>query len=212
MAEILAKSINCASCGAPMEVNSAFTKTVICGYCGTTNALDDRGIDPTGKMAKLSQARSIFSIGRRGAMEKQKFQVLGRLRYGYDEGFWDEWFLQFDDGHCEWVTEEEGELSSFRKQLLTKPIENLDRIRVGQTVAIENHRVFITEICDATILGGEGELHYRVVPGKELLHIEGNSGGALVSVEVWPREIEVHTGKPVLYKDIVMEKESDPYA
>ncbi len=73
-------------------------------------------------------------------------------------------------------------------------------------MAVENHRVFITK--SATHQSWRRrELHYRVVPGKELLHVEGNSGGALVSIEVWPREIEVHTGKPILYKDIVMEKD-----
>ena len=117
-----------------------------------------RGVDPTGKMAKLADTRSIFAIGRTGTMKGKKFEVLGRLRYGYDEGFWDEWFVQFEDGHCEWLTEEEGELSSFQKELLTRPIENIDSLRVGQMVDVEGKRVFLTEMTDASILGGEGEL------------------------------------------------------
>ncbi len=211
MSQMQLKQINCGSCGAPMEVKSAFTKSVVCPYCDTSNIIEDQGVDPTGKMAKLADSRSIFAIGRTGTMRGKKFEVLGRLRYGYDEGFWDEWFLQFDDGHCEWVTEEEGELSSFQKELLTQPIENIDRLRVGQMVDIEGKRVFITELTDATILGGEGELHYRVIPGKELLHMEGNAGGKLISLEVWPREIEVHTGGPILYKEVIMNKEESPY-
>jgi LSD1 subclass zinc finger protein len=212
MAEIEVKRINCGSCGAPLELRSAFTKSIVCQFCETTNLVDDKGINPTGKMAKISQARSIFAIGRTGTLKERKFEVLGRLRYGYDEGFWDEWFLQFDDGQCGWVTEEEGEISLFNKDLLTSPIENIDKLRVGQYVQVEDKKVFLTEISECSILGGEGELHYRVTPGKPLLHLEGNADGKLVSIEVWPKEIEIHNGIPILYRDVVMDKVEDPYA
>ena len=29
---------------------------------------------------------------------KREFRVLGRVRYGYGSGYWDEWFLSLDDG------------------------------------------------------------------------------------------------------------------
>lgn len=212
MADIKTRKINCGSCGAPLEIKSAFTKSIVCEYCETTNVIDDQGVNPTGKMAKLSEAPSIFSIGRTGTIKGKKFEVLGRLRYGYDEGFWDEWFLEFQDGHAEWVTEEEGECSIFKKELITQPIENIDSLRVGQFVQVEGKRVFLTEISDATIMGGEGELYYRVIPGKEVVCMEGNAGGQLVSIEMWPRELEVHVGEPILYKDIKIDPEEDPYA
>jgi len=212
MAEIKIRRKNCGSCGAPLEIKSAFTKSIICPYCDTTNIIEEKGVNPQGKMAKISEAFSIFNIGRTGKIKNQKFEVLGRLRYGYDEGYWDEWFLQFDNGEAKWLTEEEGECSIFQKELITKPIENIDSLRVGQFVDVEGKRVFITEITDCKILGGEGELHYNVVPGKELVHYEGNAGGKLVSLEIWPREIEVHSGEPISYKDIQMDKEEDPYS
>jgi hypothetical protein len=212
MAEIEVRKINCASCGAPLELKSAFTKSIVCRFCDNTTSVEDKGVDPTGKMAKISQARSIFAIGRTGKLQGRAIEVLGRLRYGYDEGFWDEWFIQFADGQCAWLTEEEGELSVFQKHLLTSPIENLDRLRVGQFVQVEDKKVFITEMSDCTVMGGEGELHYHVIPGKQVLHMEGNAGGKLISLEVWPREIEVHVGGPIMYRDVVMDRKEDPYA
>ncbi|MCE1246042.1 MAG: DUF4178 domain-containing protein [Firmicutes bacterium] len=211
MSEIKARTMNCGSCGAPLEIISAYTKSMVCPYCDTTNIIEDQGLSPAGKMAKLSDAPGIFSIGRTGTLRGKKFEVLGRLRYGYDEGFWDEWFLQFSDNQAGWVTEEEGECTLFFKEMITSPIENVENLRVGQFVQVEGKKVFITEISDAFIEGGEGELHYKVIPGKEVLHIEGNASGKLVSIEVWPREIEVHTGGPVLYQEIKMNKEENPY-
>lgn len=210
MAKIKIRKINCGSCGAPLEIKSAFTKSMVCPYCDTSNLIEDQGVNPAGKVAKLSEAPSIFSVGRTGTMKGRDFKVLGRLRYNYDEGFWDEWFLEFDDGQCGWVCEEEGEMSLYFKDLLTSPID-IDNIRVGQIVPVEDKKVFITEITDCTIAGGEGELHYQVVPGKEVTHYEGNAGGELVSIEVWPGEIEIHRGEPISYSDVEMEKEEEPY-
>jgi hypothetical protein len=211
MSNIEVKTVNCGSCGAPLEVRSAFTRSVICPFCDSTNMLDDKSVDVSGKMAKISKARSVFSIGRTGTMNGIRFEVLGRLRYGYEDGYWDEWFLQFEDGKCSWITEEEGELTIFSKNLLTTPVENIDRIRVGQFIQVGDKKIFVTEITDCTIEGGEGELHYRVIPGKEVLHLEGNAAGSLVSIEVWPREIELHIGEPMQYKEIQwdMQKDSD---
>jgi len=209
MAKIETRQINCGSCGAPIELKSAFTKSIVCPFCDTTNIITDMGVDPTGRMAKIAEAPSVFKIGRTGTLKGRKFEVLGRLRYGYDEGFWDEWFLQFEDGQCGWVTEEEGEMSLFFKELLTEPIEDLENIRVGKTVKVQNKNVFVTEITDAVIKGGEGELHYPVVTGKTVTHYEGNSSGKLVSIELWPKELEVHTGEPILYKDLNFDEKDD---
>ncbi|MFP4498006.1 MAG: DUF4178 domain-containing protein [Vulcanimicrobiota bacterium] len=212
MPKIVVQKVNCGSCGAPLEIKSAFTRSLVCPFCDTTNNLTDTGLDPSGKMAKISDARSVFKLGRTGSLKDKRFEVLGRLRYGYEDGHWDEWFLEFESGRCGWVTEEEGEMTLFFKDKITQPIDDIDSIRVGQRVAVEGEQVFITEITDAQIMGGEGELHYTVKPGREVVHYEGNAGGRLVSIEVWPREIEVHKGNPVSYSEITMDEKEAPYS
>lgn len=212
MSRIETRKMNCPACGAPILIESAFTRSVVCPYCDTTSFLEDKGLDPGGKMAKLSQAPSIFALGCRGSIAGRPFKVLGRLRYGYEDGFWDEWFVQFDDGQAGWITEEEGECAIFFKELLTSRIAGVDNLRAGRTIRVNDLPVFVTEICEAEIAGGEGELHYRIIPHTPVRHIEGNAGGQLVSIEIWPREIEVHRGHPLDYQKIKMEKgEEQPY-
>jgi hypothetical protein len=202
--KIEGRQLDCPACGAPLTVESAFTRTVVCTFCGQGLSLDDKGLNPTGRMARLSQAPSIFSIGRTGKVKGRKFKVLGRLRYDYEDGYWDEWFLKFEDGQAGWVTEEEGECALFFKELITAPME-LDAVRVGKSIFINNRPVFITEVQEASLAGGEGELNYRMVPGTSVRHIEGNASGTLVSVEVWPKEIEIHAGHPLEYNQISMD-------
>lgn len=205
MAGIETRQMSCPSCGAPLTLESAFTKTVVCSYCDQVSYLENTGLNPGGKMAKISEAPSIFSLRREGKIKGRKFRVLGRLRYDYDDGYWDEWYVRFDDGKAGWITEEEGECSLFFKEALTDAID-LDMARVGKKIMVNTRPVFITEIQNAVLAGGEGELQYRIVPGTEVKHIEGNSSGTLVSVEIWPGEIEVHAGHPVEYDQIEMEK------
>jgi hypothetical protein len=37
--------------------------------------------------------------------------VMGRVRYSFGSGFWDEWFLEFNDGTIGWLTEDNHELA-----------------------------------------------------------------------------------------------------
>ncbi|MDQ7823969.1 MAG: DUF4178 domain-containing protein [Candidatus Eremiobacteraeota bacterium] len=210
MRKIEARHLNCPSCGAPITVETAYAKTVVCPYCDSTNLIEDKGLSPAGKMAKISRAPSIFSVGRSGAIEGKRFRILGRLRYDYEDGFWDEWYLKYEDGKAGWISEEEGECTLFFKEAVTGEID-LGSIRVGQKVMVNGRQVFITEIQDATLAGGEGELNYRAVPGTAVTHYEGNASGTLISIEVWPRELEVHAGHPVSYESIHMdETEGEP--
>jgi len=83
-------SLNCPSCGATLAVQDRFTKVVICEYCGQTSVLKNRSLDPTGKKVSLADVQSEFSIGREGTLRGSNFKVLGRLRYDYEDGYWDE--------------------------------------------------------------------------------------------------------------------------
>jgi len=94
----MARSLTCPSCGGPITVESAYTTLVVCPYCGSSLNIHDTGVDITGRTAKLAQYPSRLSIGAGGQIRGRPFRALGRVRYQYDDGFWDEWFLQFGDG------------------------------------------------------------------------------------------------------------------
>ncbi len=205
MNTIDAKSFNCPSCGGHLQIEHAYTKTVVCQYCDTVSSVIDKTLNPSGKMAKLSEAPSIFSVGSAGALRGKRFEILGRLRYTYPSGFWDEWYLKFEDGKAGWLTEEEGECTLFFKTQITDAME-LDHIAIAKRINISGRSVFITEIQNAVISGGEGQLNYVVVPGASVRHIEGIDNGTLVSVEIWDNEIELHTGSEIGYEEITVEK------
>ena len=194
----------CPACGAPLTIENRFSKTVVCKYCGQTSFITPAGLDPAGQKAELADFPSIFAIGKRGTLAGRPFVTLGRLRYAYEDGFWDEWFLSCDEGRTfVWLQEDEGDFTAFEKTSITSAIPGFDEIKVGSIVAVNTLSVFVTEKNRAKISGGEGEINFRFSPGEAVNYVDGNAAGQLVSIEFTPDEINLSTGAPIDVDQII---------
>lgn len=193
----MSRSFTCPSCGAPLEVEHRFSKVVICAYCNQSANITPGGLDPAGKGTQLVGAPSRLSVGATGTINGIAFRALGRLRYGYDGGFWDEWFLALDDDRQLWLQEDDGTFTAFEKEPITDVLPEFDDVRVGQSIAVNGRSIFVVERTEAMILGGEGELYFAVTPGADVFSIDGSAGGATWSIEYQPDEITLSRGTPV---------------
>lgn len=198
------QNYTCPSCSAPLSVAHRFTKLVICEYCNQASLVTPAGLDPSGEQVALADFPSRFAIGKSGTLSGESFEVLGRLRYAYDGGFWDEWFLSFSNGKKRWLQEDEGELTIFEKESLTAPVPSFEEIKVGSMLQINEARVFVTEKNKANIRGGEGELFFTVKPGSSVLCIDGNASGKLVSLEFSESEICFSKGEEITHEAITL--------
>jgi hypothetical protein len=203
----MSQTKSCPSCGAPLDIKNRFVKMVTCDFCGQVMLLKDTGLDLTGRVAKLTEFPSRLYIDAAGKLEGKPFQVVGRLRYQYDSGMWDEWFLTFDDGRPGWLQEDEGTFILYHKSTLTGSIPPFERIRVGDTVKIGGRNVFITQKGEANILGGEGQLAFTILPGDEIRYLDGNSAEEQVSIEFTSNEIEFLVGRAVPHQALEIDEE-----
>lgn len=199
------RSLNCPSCGAPLPIEHRFVRMVACRYCDTTSEVTDEGLDPTGKTARLAPLPTRFHVGQRGRLRGRPFQVLGRVRYAYDEGVWDEWYLAFDDGDAGWLEEEDGQYTLSRREPLHTPAPGFEEARVGTRWDVNGHPFFVTERCRARIAGAEGQLFYRAVPGRPVRFLDGNLGGRTAYLEYTEDAIEFGTGDPVPHHDVELD-------
>ncbi|MBI4758805.1 MAG: DUF4178 domain-containing protein [Chloroflexi bacterium] len=196
------RTLNCAACGAPIEVESRFTTLVVCQYCGQTLYIHDDAVDPTGKTAKLVDYGSRLALGKAGAVRGRRFKALGRVRYNYEGGFWDEWFLRFDDGQVGWLEEDEGEYTLVFKTRLTSPLPPFGDIAVGSVVPVSQMRVFITEKGTGSVAGAEGEISFAARPGEQIQYIDGNAGGKAIRLVITRSGINLSTGEPLEFHDL----------
>lgn len=152
---------------------------------------------------KLSEYPSIFSVGSRGTILDKAFLVLGRMRYKYDGGFYDEWFIELD-GQNAWLTEDEGTYTLFTDLFEAVDIPEIESLRAGQNFTVGDKKVMIKEKGEAVVEGGEGELYFYVEPGSDITYIDAISEGKKVSIEYTEEEVEMFMGRPLLKRDIVV--------
>ncbi|MCC6443820.1 MAG: DUF4178 domain-containing protein [Armatimonadetes bacterium] len=212
-----ATSLICPSCKGPVGVSNSFVKMVVCDNC--RNALAVRNVsgpapaarpvapgtalsqsfllDPTGKTAALALYPTRFGIGIGGFLKERAFTVLGRVRFEGEDGYWDEWYLEFGDGSIGWLEEEEGELMLSRRERLTAPVPDFEAVRVGMTFTVNGQPFFVTERSRTRVAGAEGQLYYRAQIGQEARFLDGNIAGRVAFLEYTEDGIEFSVGDVV---------------
>jgi len=203
----MAQRKSCPACNAPLTIQHRFVKLVTCDFCGQVSLVQDKGLDPTGRTAKLALLPSQLYIDATGRLQGHRFRVMGRLRYQYSSGMWDEWFLTFEDDRPGWLVEDEGEYTFYIKETFSGSVPSYESISVGSTVTIAGRRVFITEKGEAFIAGGEGQLAFAILPGEQINYVDGTSGKEQISIEYAEDEIELSVGHPVAHDELSVDEE-----
>ncbi|NLV68953.1 MAG: DUF4178 domain-containing protein [Spirochaetes bacterium] len=196
-------SMNCVSCGASLEIKNRFSKVFVCEYCGTHLRVKDGGFDIAGKHPKLADFPSIFNVGSTGTILGKPFTALGRMRYKYSNGHYDEWFIDFD-GEKAWFTEDEGTFTLYTDLYEAVDIQDINTIRPGQNIMVGDKKVMVKEKGNAVVEGGEGELFFYVEPGSDVVYIDAIAEGKKISVEYTETEVEMFAGRPLLKRDILV--------
>ena len=196
-------SINCSSCGAALEIKNRFSKILVCEYCGTHHRIKDGGINIIGKFAKLADFDSLLKPGTVGTILGTPFTAMGRVRYNYGSGFFDEWFIDLD-GDKAWLTDGEGVYTLYNDLYEAVDISEIDQVKAGQNIMVGEKKVMIKEKGKAVVEGAEGELYFYVEPGSEIIYLDAVSEGRKIAIEFAENEVEVFSGRPLLKRDIVV--------
>jgi hypothetical protein len=195
---------NCNTCGAPLKIESSFVRSITCEFCGSAYVVSGSdGLNEAGKTTSLADYPSRLSVGQQGVIQGRSFTVLGRVRYTYDEGFWDEWQIQWhDDAPPDWLEEDEGYWTLYKRERVRSQIPPMEQISVGQTVQINTHNVFITEKRTGRMMGSEGQFSSVLPIQGEFGYASGTANGQLVSVNFWKDEIELSVGTDLEPHDV----------
>ena len=199
------RSVQCPSCGSPLELSHRSVRVVKCEACETVSAIDREGVDPLGKSATLTDFMSALSLGAIGTVEGRRFQALGRVRFEYQDGYWDEWYLMFDDGTDAWLEEDEGELTLVRQEPVVGDVPFPASVRPGERVSIAERSIYVMEVGKAKLIGMEGQLPRGHFVGLEMNYLDGISDGASVMLEFMKTGVECFVGHKVNFDDIELE-------
>lgn len=202
----MAQQWNCLTCGAPLNVESRFARMVTCDFCEHVHLIHDDRLSDTGRVAHLVDLPSPLYIDATGTLQGRHFRVLGRLQYEYEDGVWQEWYLLFDDDRRGWLVEDGGTYTLYHKQTLSGSVPDPASVRVGRVVTAAGQAVFVTEIGEATIVGGEGQLGFALLPGEQVRYIDGTADGQQVTLEYGEQEVEFMIGRELRPTDLEVDE------
>ena len=148
--------------------------------------------------------------GATGALSGARFEVLGRVRYGFQRGFWDEWYVQLEDGTNAWLTEDDHELALETEREHQRVPGTLS---VGQVVTLEDVAYLIREVGRTTCLGIEGQIPSDVLPDETYAYADGTSvdGAYTLGVEFDDDPPTVFKGRRLSHDDVVLDDEGEDW-
>ena len=190
------QTCNCPSCGAEITFQSSVCVSCVCPYCRSLVVRHDKDLEAIGKMAELPADISPFQIGTTGKFKHTGFTLIGRMKIGWEDGSWNEWFMLTDDGRKGWLAEAQGSLAvSFEIDIpagapvaihgVNDQITTLDTVPpLGTHISINHMGYDIIDIKKAECIGSEGELPFPAPKGRKTTSIDLlGKGGEFAGIE-----------------------------
>lgn len=200
--------ITCPSCGAPHDIHNPGIITIVCEYCGNAVYWDSQKIQNAGKQSILPEGFSRFYRGATGKLLNKSFFVLGRVRYSFGNGFWDEWFLEIENSEIVWLTEDNHEFA-YQTKIENIKIPDFSTIRIGSRLNFNNTDFIIQEIGQAECMGVEGDLPIYIQTGEKYPFADGSSpdGKYTIGIEYDENPPTVFYGRWINYASIKLDDE-----
>jgi hypothetical protein len=197
----------CQTCGGPLQIENQFIRAVTCQFCGASYLVNGSdGLDARGKGVSLADYPSRLRVGQTGIIRGRRFSVLGRVRYAYDEGFWEEWQIAWEDGAPPaWLEEDEGYWTLYSRERVRSQIPAHDQVRVGSTVDVNGNKLFVTEKRKARMVGSEGQFSSVLPISGNFGYVQGTANNRAASITYWEDEIEVELGDDLDHHEIKLD-------
>ena len=201
------KVYNCPSCGAEIPFRSSLSVYAVCPYCKSMVVRHDADVEAIGTMASLPDDMSPFQIGTEGIYKGVHFGIIGRMKIGWEDGNWNEWFIVSDDARKGWLAEAQGFYAvSFEKDdpLPEKAEAALKNISsLGYEIDLWGHKFKVVDVKQATCIGSEGELPFCAPQGRKTTSIDLNGdGNEFASIEIDENKRRIYIGSYVEWEQL----------
>lgn len=163
---------NCPSCAGPLEFKAGSTVVIVCPFCRSAIARNDRALEDLGKVAEIAQSQSPLKLGLNGTFNGNRFELTGRAQLRHElGGFWDEWYATFSNGWVGWLAEAQGRFYLTFYQPLAEGVQvpSFDELQLGNIVSEipAASPLMVQEKGRGTSIAADGEIPYKLVPGED---------------------------------------------
>ncbi|MBI3929811.1 MAG: DUF4178 domain-containing protein [Armatimonadetes bacterium] len=203
--------INCPSCGSPVVFKTELSVYGTCASCGTVSVRQDVNLEAIGKVAELQPDGTPLQLGVLGSYRGKTFEVVGRIQITYGDGFWNEWFLHFNDGRTGWLGEAMGEYFVSFEVALDGHLPAMAEMRVGHAVRLSNTEYVVTNLRTARVVAFQGELPFLMQTGYNLPFADLRSDSRLAATLDYSEEKpKLFLGEYAEFEDLAFKGLRDP--
>lgn len=168
---------NCPSCGAPIEFKAGSTIVLVCPFCRSAIARNDRALEDLGKVAEIADSESPLKLGLKGVYKDTRFELTGRAQLRHElGGYWDEWYATFSNGWVGWLAEAQGRfyMTFYQPMPSGTALPSFNDLQLGQIVSeIPNPTpLMVQEKGHGTSVAADGEIPYKLTPGEKFAYAD----------------------------------------
>lgn len=200
----------CPQCGAPIAFRSRDLVMRVCDYCRSAVLRDGETLRVAGTAAVVPEDVSPLQLGTRGRADGQPFELVGRVRWRWTDGGWNEWAILFGEGRHGWLGEAMGRFMllgelghSGQRTAMVRTVASGDTPRVGDRCTIDGVEYIATDVREATCVAAEGELPTPVATGTVVLSVDLMAAdGRCASIQRDAAGTHVYAGRYVTLADV----------
>lgn len=199
----------CPNCGAPVRFRSADLPVLVCEHCRSSLLRGQESLQAMGKIAEVPEDVSPLQLGSCGRDGTLTFELVGKVRWRWTDGAWNEWLALFSDNSIGWLGEAMGRFMLLRPTDPGTGNRVVEALRAGETVAvgtgcrIDGVDYVVTDVKDTVCVGGEGELPFSTPAGLAMISIDLMTGdGRCASIQKDRGDVQAYVGRYVDLSDI----------
>ena len=192
---------NCPNCGAAIRFRSADLPVKVCDSCRSAIVRNGEHLQAMGKIAEVPEDVSPHQIGSRGVDGGAAFELIGRVRWRWSGGAWNEWLALFDNGSTAWIGEAMGRFMVLREakpgpgNKVVQRMRDDAKIAIGTASTIAGTDYLVTDVKEATCAGSEGELPFSAPLGLTIRSVDlMGRDGRCASIQKDRGEVGFYTG------------------
>ena len=200
----------CPQCGAALQFRSADLVAKVCEQCRSTIVRRGAQLENVGQAAEVPEDVSPLQLGARGRDGDRRFEVVGRVRWRWADGAWNEWCCLWADGGYAWLGEASG-----RWMLLTETdagawsggavtaMRRGARTQLGMIASFDGRDYTVNDVQDVTCIGAEGELPFPVPLGTTGVSVDlARPDGRAASLQTENGELNAYAGRYVTLDEL----------
>ena len=199
---------SCPSCGAEVPFKSRFAFMAVCNYCKSTIVRHDKDLEILGKMSEMPPDMSPIQIGTTGILGKDKFEIVGRQRIGYENGSWNEWYMLFQSGKDGWLADAQGFIMVSFEDREFSNYPALGKLVPGAIITVGKTEYTADDVKQVTCKGSEGELPFKCIFGRKSTSIDFHSTGSkFCNIDYTHDEKHIFVGKYIDIEELKLENQ-----